>query len=330
MHCIRLRTVSILFAAPLTASCSGIQSALAPAGTEAARIAELFWWMTDGTVLVWGAVVAMAIYYGRSSGIEPNRRRDTLLIAGAGVAVPTVTLAVLLVFGLRMIPSLVARAPDGSLEVRVVGEQWWWRVQYLRPDGTSVELANEIALPVGEPVQFQLESDNVIHSFWVPSLGGKLDMIPGRVTYLTLHPTETGVFRGACAEYCGASHAFMNFFVRVLEEDEFRRWLDRQAAPAAPPGEPGPVRGGTVFVSAGCGACHTIRGTRARGSLGPDLTHVGSRLSLAAGILPNDPAAFLEWIGQADRLKPGAHMPRFDMLPAGDIRALAAYLDGLR
>ena len=286
--------------------------------------------MAIGALVVWAAVIVLAIRCGRLRAGTTNRRRDTLLIVGAGVVVPTTVLTVLLLFGLAMIPPLVARAPEGSLQIVVIGEQWWWRVRYLRPGAEPVELANEIRLPVGEPVQFRLESDNVIHSFWIPSLGGKMDMIPGRVTYLTLHPTTAGVFRGACAEYCGASHALMSFYVEVLPRDAFARWLDHQASQAMAPSEPVAIRGQQVFFASGCTACHTVRGTPARGVIGPDLTHVGSRLSVGAGVLPNQQAAFERWIAEIDRIKPGVHMPQFGMLPLEEVRALAAYLEGLQ
>jgi cytochrome c oxidase subunit 2 len=192
--------------------CSGVQSSLAPAGRDAERIATLFWWMTGGALVVWALVVALALYLERRGGNPVNRRRNSTLVIGGGVVVPTVVLTVLLAYGLAMLPSTVARAPEGSLEIQVVGEQWWWRVRYRTPDGRTITAANEIRLPVGEPVQFRLESDNVIHSFWIPSLAGKMDMIPGRITYLTVRPTSIGVFRGACAEYCGTSHALMAFY----------------------------------------------------------------------------------------------------------------------
>ncbi len=211
--------------------------------------------------------------------------------------------------GLSMLPDLVAPAPEGSLKIVVSGEQWWWRVRYLPPGGEAIVLANEIRLPVGEPVEFRLESPDVIHSFWIPSLGGKMDMIPGRLTRLALEPTRTGVFRGVCAEYCGTSHALMSFYVVVMEKEEFDRWLAHQAAPAEPPAEPLAARGQELFLANGCGACHTVRGTPADGVIGPDLTHVGSRLSLAAGILPNEPDAFQRWIaahGDAQAGRPHA------------------------
>jgi cytochrome c oxidase subunit 2 len=170
----------------------------------------------------------------------------------------------------------------------------------------------------------------VIHSFWIPSLAGKMDMIPGRVTWLTVRPTRTGVFRGACAEYCGTSHALMAFYAEVMEKDAFDRWLAAQAAPAIAPTDAAATHGEDVFLTNGCGACHTVRGTPASGVIGPDLTHVGGRLSIGAGILPAEPDAFREWIARTDHVKPGVHMPHFGMLPDDELRALAAYLHALR
>ena len=322
--------IPVLAAAVLASACDGVQSTLAPSGEGAERIAALFWWMTGGALVIWVFVIVLAVYYARRATRGRNPRRDRWLILGGGVAFPTVTLTILLAFGLAMIPETVARAPQGSLTIAVTGEQWWWRVRYLRPAGGEVILANEVRLPVGEPVQFVLDSDNVIHSFWIPSLGGKMDMIPGRVNYLTLRPTRTGIFRGACAEYCGTSHALMAFYAEVMEKDAFDSWLDHQASPAVTPADPQAARGAGLFVSTGCGACHTVRGTSAAGAIGPDLTHVGGRLSLGAGILETRPEEFRDWLAQTAHIKPGVHMPEFGMLPDPDLQALAAYLDGLK
>lgn len=311
------------------AGCSGPQSALDPAGVGAERIAELFWWMAAGAVVIWLAVVALSVYAHHVRPGPHDERKTTLLVIGGGALFPTVVLGVLLSFGLAELPGLLAPAPEGSLRIAVSGEQWWWRVRYQPPGGAPFELANEIRLPMGESVQFLLDSPDVIHSFWVPSLGGKIDMIPGRVTRLALEPTKTGTFRGACAEYCGASHALMNFYVVVQEREDFARWLEHQRTPARPPAGALATRGREVFLANGCGACHTVRGTPADGVVGPDLTHVGSRVSLGAGILPNEPDDFLRWIARTDDVKPGVHMPAFGMLPPRELRALAAYLEGL-
>jgi cytochrome c oxidase subunit 2 len=305
-------------------------SALFPASPDAERIASLFWWMAGGAVLVWAGVIVLAVYCARTDPDAQTERRNQVLIVGAGVVFPTVVLAILLSYGLAMLPPLVARAPEGSLRIVVSGEQWWWRVRYERPGRSSIETANEIRLPVGDRVQVQLESDNVIHSFWIPSLAGKIDMIPGRTTFLALQPTVTGEFLGICAEYCGTSHALMHFRVGVMERNAFSRWLEHQATPAPPATASVSRRGEELFLANGCSACHTVRGTPASAAIGPDLTHVGSRLSLAAGVLSNDEDAFARWIAQPETIKPGAHMPSFGMLPVEQVQALAAYLEELQ
>jgi cytochrome c oxidase subunit 2 len=314
----------------LLAGCAGPQSTLDPAGHGAEQIAGLFWWMTGGAVVVWVAVVGLAVYAIRVRRSARQARQATLLIIGGGVIVPTVVLAVLLLFGLAMLPKLVARAPEGSLRIAVTGEQWWWRVRYPLANGEEVVLANEIRLPVGEPVELLLDSADVIHSFWVPPLGGKMDMIPGRQTRLTLNPTRTGTFRGVCAEFCGTAHALMAFDVVVMEKAEFARWLEQQRQPAAEPAQEMIAQGREFFFSNGCSACHSIRGTAADGVVGPDLTHVGSRLSVGAGILPNEPETLRRWIARTDKVKPGVHMPHFGMLPPEELSALAAYLESLK
>ncbi len=309
-------------------SCHGPQSALEPAGRSAEKIADLFWWMTTGAAVIWVAVVSLTFYSIRIAP-GPRQRQASWLIIGGGAVVPTAVLSFLLTYGLAMIPEMLKPAPTGSLKIYVTGEQWWWRVRYESSTGEPIVLANEIRLPIGEPVEFELESADVIHSFWIPSLGGKVDMIPGRRTRLKLEPTRTGVFRGACAEYCGSSHALMTFYVVVSSNKEFEDWLARQREPAQPTVEPLAVSGEKVFLSSGCGACHTVRGTSAEGGIGPDLTHVGGRLSLGAGTLPNDADSFLRWIKETQTVKPDVHMPRFRMLPQDDLRAMARYLDSL-
>lgn len=313
----------------LPGGCGGQQSALAPAGTEAHRIAELFWWMSGVGIVVWVVVIGLAVYVTHANREPQDPKIARWLIIGGGVALPTVVLASLLVFGLSLLASL--REPvDADLSISVSGEQWWWRVHYQTEDGAVVPLANEIRLPVGKKAEFRLSSPDVIHSFWIPSLGGKVDMIPGRVTRLVLEPIKTGVYRGACAEYCGTSHALMNFMVKVVEPEVFQAWLQHQASPAEPPRDALAREGKQLFLANGCGACHRIRGTSADGGLGPDLTHVGSRLSLGAGILDNTPEAFARWIGHTDTIKPDVYMPEFSMLPERQLTAMAAYLEGLQ
>lgn len=321
---------SSLAALPLLPGCGGPQSTLRPAGVDAEQIAQLFWWMSAGAILIWVLVIGCAVY---ATHVNPeshdSRAAARWLIIGGGAILPPVVLGALLAFSLPLLTSLSAPA-EGGLQIAVSGERWWWRVRYPTPSGDTVELANEVRLPVGERVGFSLTSPDVIHAFWIPSLGGKVDMIPGRTTRLYLEPTEVGVYRGACAEYCGTSHALMNFRVVVMEPEAFDAWLQRQAANAQPPGSPAARQGLEAFLANGCSACHTIRGTPADGVLGPDLTHVGSRLSLGAGILPTDAEAFVRWISHPDHIKPGVNMPAFGMLPEEQLTAIATYLSGLK
>jgi cytochrome c oxidase subunit 2 len=309
-------------------ACAGPQSALVPAGLDAAHIANLFEVMAVGALVVWVAVVALAVYTIRV-GESHSQRSANLLIIGGGVVAPTVLLGALIAYGMPLVPTVLTAGADDGIKIHVTAKQWWWRVQYRTRDGL-IESANELRLPVGERVELALASPDVIHSFWVPSLAGKMDMIPGRLTRLALEPTQTGTFRGVCAEYCGASHALMAFTVVVMELDAFREWLDAQARPAQSPTDQLALRGEAAFMANGCAACHTIRGTPAAAVIGPDLTHIGSRDRIAAGTLPNDRDARVRWIGQADRIKPGVHMPAFRTLDTDDLSALAAYLGGLR
>ena len=312
----------------VVSGCSGAQSALAPAGREAQQLAQIFWWMAGGTLLIWLVVIGLALYAVRAPERQDSSGPRRLIVWG-GVVVPTLTLTALAAYALSLLPEFLAPAAPGSLRVAVTGEQYWWRVRYLPSGGEPVDLANEIRLPAGEEVEFSLDSRDVIHSFWIPALGGKVDMIPGRTTRLRLSPTRPGHYRGTCAEYCGASHAFMAFPVVVQEKAEFERWLDAQRAPAREPRGPLAERGREQLLANGCGACHSVRGTPADGVVGPDLTHVGGRLSLGAGLLPNQTADFAAWVSTTKALKPGVHMPAFGMLAASDLGALSAYLESL-
>jgi cytochrome c oxidase subunit 2 len=322
-----LRTGVVVLAA-LAAGCDGPQSALAPAGRDAERIAALFTWMAIGTAVIWAAVVLLGAVAGRVPALAAPRAGSALIVGG-GVVLPLVVLTPLLAFNLAELRRVLA--PGDGLTIDVTGTQWWWRVRYLAPDGGVVaELANEVRLPVGRRVNLRLRSADVVHSFWIPSLAGKMDMVPGRVNRLALEPVREGTFRGACAEFCGASHARMSLMVVVVDEPAFTAWLDRQRAPAAPPGGPAQERGQAAFQAHGCATCHTIRGSPAAGAVGPDLTHVGGRVSLAAATLPNDPASIRRWVASTHLLKPGVRMPAFDALPAETLNDLAAYLSGLQ
>lgn len=308
------------------ASCDGHLSALDPAGGAASDIARLFWWMAAFAAAIWLSVMAIA-WHAAHSGPASERAAGRLVAIG-GVAVPLVLLSGLLYAGLRQLPRL--EAPGDGLVIRVTGERWWWRVEYRPEDAPPFVTANEIRLPVHERVEFLLEASDVIHSFWIPSLGGKTDMLPGRVNRLVLEASEVGAYRGACAEFCGLSHALMELDVVAMEPPAFREWLRRQAAAAVPPASAEARQGFELFMASGCGACHNVSGTPANGRIGPDLTHVGSRRSIAAGTLPARPEAIARWIGHSSAIKAGALMPPYPMLSPDDRRAIGTYLSGLR
>lgn len=326
------RAIPLMAAVPgmlLLAGCTGQQSAFVPTGVEAQRIDTLFWIMTiPGGLIFLGVLLAIAL--AMAGGAGPRRVLSSeRFIAGAGIAFPVAVLSVLLIYGFVVLRAGAASNGDG-LRIGVSGERWWWRVTYTAGDGTTFEAANELHVPVGEPVTLELSSPDVIHSFWAPQLAGKLDMIPGRTNRLTLTATEAGISRGQCAEYCGGAHALMSFHVVAETPEAFDAWLAREAADALPPADARAQRGAQLFQQSGCGACHTVRGTGATGTIGPDLTHVGSRHSLAAATLPNDAGAFAAWIEDNQHIKPENQMPPFDIFSAAQLADLGLYLEGLQ
>jgi cytochrome c oxidase subunit 2 len=307
-----------------------IQSTLVPAGPHAGAVSTLTWVMVIGGALIFVLVIVLA---AAAILMKPERRRwmtSRGFIIGLGIVFPVATLTVLLVYGLAVNRSLVASgAPIARIEV--VGERWWWRVHYLdETGGIRAVSANEIRMPTGRPVEFVLKTQDVIHSFWVPNLAGKLDMIPGRANAYRFAADRPGVYRGQCAEYCGAQHALMAFYVVAMEPAEFEAWLSRESGPAREPTDPFLARGKAVFNESGCGACHQVRGTPAAGRVGPDLTHVGGRRSIAAGTFPTNIGTLAGWIASAQHLKPGNLMPSFGNLQGEDLRAVAAYLESLK
>lgn len=316
----------LLFAA--LAGCQGPQSALDPGGADASTLARLFWVMLAGAVILWVAMNGLIFYAWRAKPRPVSEKSARLLIFCGGVIFPTVVLFALLTYGLSIMPD--QRAPGEDLRVEVTGEQWWFRVAYW-PEGASepIHSANEIVLPVGQRSEITLKADQVIHSFWLPSIAGKTDMIPGRVTRMSLLPTVPGEFRGQCAEFCGESHAWMAFTARTMTPEDFAVWLETEAAPAQEPETELQALGRDLFLSQGCGGCHAIRGTPARGRVGPDLTHLGSRGNLAAGALEVTQEDLIAWITNPEAIKPAAKMPAFDHLPRPQIAAMAAYLESL-
>ena len=309
--------------------CTGRQSALDPFGEDAAVLAQLFWVMFAGALVLWLLLNGLFFYVTRVKPQESYRRYANTLIVGGGLVLPTLLVGGLLFYGLSILPD--QRQPGDGLTIRIRGEQWWWRVEYW-PEGAErpVVAANEVRLPVGERVAFVLDAKRVIHSFWIPALGGKMDMFPGRETFVSLKATEAGTYRGQCAEFCGASHAWMAFEAVALPPDEFRAWLEAEAAPAAIPASNDAQEGAQIFSREGCGACHSIRGTDHVGQVGPDLTHVGSRKSLGAGRLGATLDDFELWLSHTGELKPEVEMPTYTHLPADELALLAVYLKGLQ
>ena len=221
------RAATLLAACPLLASCTGVQSALDPAGEEAAQVATLFWAMTIGGAIIWAGVVALSLYASRWKRGTFSEAAAGRLILWAGVVFPVTVLTALLALALWLMPSLrpFAGGEQARLRIEVTGHQFWWHVVYHRADGVSVMSANEIRLPVGERVEFSLASADMIHSFWIPALGGKMDLIPGRTNRLSLLATKPGRYRGQCAEFCGISHALMAFPAIAMEPAAFDAWL---------------------------------------------------------------------------------------------------------
>jgi cytochrome c oxidase subunit 2 len=305
-----------------------VQSMLTPQGPEAERALKLFWLLliSCSAVLV-TVLVVVAATLGDGKWRERLARESTV-IAG-GLILPVVVLTGLLAYSFLVIRANATPWGVPGVRISIVGEQGGWRVEYTDADGQRIQTANELHIPINVPVEIELKSADVIHSFWVPRLAGKLDMIPGRTTLLHLQASEPGVSRGQCAEYCGGAHALMSFYVVAMAEQSFRDWLSQQAAPAKLPASSTQRHGSELFLAAGCSGCHTIRGTQAAGVIGPDLTHVASRLSLAAATLPNNQSALARWIVDGQHVKPENRMPMFRFFTDTQLEALSAYLTSL-
>lgn len=312
------------------AGCQGLQSALQPASANAREVTWLWWGMLSGGTLVFLLVLGLLLYtlfsnYERRSKL-PERR---FIIAG-GVVLPVVVLSILLAASLGVGSSFFAAEKHQGLTVHVKGQQWWWEIEYTDSDGNSLfTTANEIYLPVGEQVEFVLTSADVIHSFWVPSLSGKLDLIPGHENHLLIEADRPGIYRGQCAEYCGMAHAKMAFYVVAVSPDKFDAWIRRQQEPAKTPQTASAQQGATRFSEAGCLFCHSVRGHGAWGEAGPDLTHVGSRLTIGAGLMKNNQANLATWLTRNHLLKPGNKMPEYSYLDPQALQDISAYLQSL-
>lgn len=318
------------------AACSSPQNVLDPRGPAAARVEELWWVLLTMGVVV-SVVVSILLFVAIRRSRQRQQGKDTgeingnaLVWIGAGVLTPIVIFSLLVYsyrVGVEVYPPVTAEGD--ALTVEVVGHQFWWEVRYPQYDLLS---ANEVYIPVGRRIRFLVRSDDVIHSFWVPQLQGKIDMVPGHTNRIWIQADEPGRFRGQCAEYCGDSHALMALWVVAVEEEEFRTWLERRREPGAEPDDEEVQRGREVFFAADCALCHGTRGAPLAPEMagaGPDLTHLASRSTLAAGTLPNTRGSLAGWISDPQRIKPGSRMPP-TRLPPDQLEDLLTYLESLR
>ena len=327
------------------AGCGGHQqSALDPAGTQAAKIAGLWWFLLGLLTIIFVIVMAVMVWAlaRRHRGIEQEplegvhrpstatESRLTRTVAGASA------LTVLILLGLivtsvstgKSIADLSQRK-DGMV-VEVTGNQWWWYIRYPNDDPQRIVVtANEIHIPVGRPVMIRGTSNDVIHSFWVPNLHGKRDLIPSRISTEWIEADQPGRYRGQCAEFCGTQHAHMALWVIAEPVDQFEAWMRQQLQPSAEPSDPNLTRGRDVFLDHACILCHSIGGTEAAGQVAPDLTHLGSRSTIAAGTLPNTKGNLAGWISDPQQIKPGNHMATVD-IKAEDLQPLVDYLESLK
>jgi cytochrome c oxidase subunit 2 len=318
-----------------------MSSVLDPAGPQAVHIAEL-WWLTVAVcavvfvavlvVLAWGLLRAPRADSTTTPDAMPKRDVENRLRrwVTAATALSAILLIGLLIASVATDRALAQLSLADALNVRVTAHQWWWEVAYDDPQLERMfATANELRIPVGRPVLVTLRSDDVIHSFWVPSLHGKKDLIPGRTATIQFRADKPGEYHAPCAEFCGFQHAFMSFDVVALPPEQFETWAEAQRKPAAEPEDAAARRGRELFLSGSCMLCHAIHGTTANGRKAPDLTHLASRSHLAAGRLLNTPENLSDWIADPQKFKPGVNMPAH-LLIDDDLRALVAYLETLK
>jgi len=318
-----------------------MQSALSPAGIQASRVLDL--WhvtLTVCCIVFAGVLLACMIALLRAPRSNPatpadlgnNERLERGI--NRSVIAGTVISALLLV-GLLVADVITDRAlsrlpVDNALHIEVTGFQWWWQARYAPENGgDGFAVANELHVPVGRPVVVSLVAADVIHTFWVPNLHGKKDMIPGQQSSIAFRADRAGVYRGQCAEFCGYEHALMAFSVVADTPSQYAAWAARQRQAAAAPADNIAMHGRDVFLNADCARCHTVRGTPANGTLGPDLTHLASRQTIAAGTFVNNAHNLSAWISNPPALKPGVMMPATRFAP-GDLQALVVWLGTLK
>lgn len=306
-------------------------SMFATAGPEAERLAVLGWIMIAVGSIVFLIVMGLLLvplWRRRRTIVEdgpPEPVNERAWVLYGGTAIPAIILAGVFVLTLSSLRASLSAGP-APLTIVVIGHQWWWEVRY---PGQAIQTADEIHIPVGRPVRVILQSVDVIHSFWVPNLAGKTDVIPGNTNSMWLQADRSGIWRGQCAEYCGMQHAHMAFSVVAEAPGQFARWVADQRATAQQPSDSAVLTGERVFLGSACVFCHQVRGTQAGGRVGPDLTHFGSRLTIASGTLPNTRGNLAGWIENPDRIKPGTKMPAIP-LDGPQLQAVVAYLESLK
>ncbi len=329
LHAVKL--LLMIAAGIMLSGCAAndIQSMLRPDGPAAREIARLWWLMFGLGALVFIAVMALAAtaVFGRKTDGGPPMGEMRFVVIG-GVIVPITVLVALLFFSIRT--TLAIRAPETALTIDVIGHQFWWEVRYdVDADLDDVVIANEIYIPAGEPVRLRLTSQDVIHSFWVPALHGKMDLIPEVSNDFWIQADRVGLYRGQCAEFCGTQHARMAMWIHALEPEEFERWIERRRSPQTQPATPHMARGLEVFKEKGCDSCHAIAGTDVvTANAGPALTDIGVRLTLGAGTVGNSRSNLAMWIINSQSMKPGNLMPTVRLDPE-DLEALVDYLNSL-
>jgi cytochrome c oxidase subunit 2 len=327
-------TVALLaLAALVLGACGGPfpQSALDPASDFAWKLQDLFngilFWAVIVFVLVEGAlVVAILRFRERPGGPEPKATHGNTLLEISWTLAPALVLVLIAIPTIKTIWDVDRPARGESIVVEAIGHQWWWEFRY--PD-LGVVTADEMHIPVGQQIDVRLTSADVIHSFWFPRLGGKRDVIPGHETQIWFTADSAGLYLGQCAEFCGLSHALMKMELVAESPEDFQAWVEGQRADAVVTDSAAFAEGSQAFLQGGCIACHTVRGTIAQGVIGPDLTHVGSRRRIAAGILDNTPENMEHWIRNSRDVKPGSLM----VVPELDdetVRRIVAYLQGLK
>jgi cytochrome c oxidase subunit 2 len=330
--------VLTLIAPLLLAGCAGWQSSLDPHSSQASHLADLIWFFTLVCGFIWLVVLAALIFVltRRRPGVDEISPEETQRQLSRKSLVVTVlvllTVVILAIFGFASFYTTrdFAWSNRHTLTLKVTAQQWWWQVEYQNEDASQIlTTANEIHIPVGKPVTLELDAADVIHSFWVPNLMGKQDMIPGRKNFITIQADRPGIYRGQCAEFCGLEHAKMAFLVVAQPQEKFEAWRRNGLEPAKIPGAPQRRRGMEIFEHGPCASCHTIGGTDAAGQTGPDLTHFGARATIAAGLLHNTPRNLDRWLADPQEVKPGANMPEVPLSPE-DRAALVAYLEGLK